>query len=102
MLIERHAFWPLLFADARQQPIAVRPTYAPAAYPLGEPPDYRCLAEDRPADLYATPYLADWPEKFDYVLLLDAGATDAAALRPDRLELLNQSDMAALYRVRRP
>ncbi|MEJ0097631.1 MAG: hypothetical protein WDM84_06520 [Bauldia sp.] len=55
----------------------------------------------RPGD--APPaYLADWAQNFDYVLLLDAGATDAAALRPDRLELLKASDMAALYRVRRP
>lgn len=105
MLIEKHAFWPLLFADPRQQPLVVRPPYDRLAAPLQDPPDYRFITgvpfSPRPGD--APPaYLADWAQNFDYVLLLDAGATDAAALRPDRLELLKASDMAALYRVRRP
>jgi hypothetical protein len=101
MLIERRAFWPFLFADPRQQPIALRAPYAAIAHPLGEPQDFRDLADDKPA----TPgegYLADWPTHFDYVLLLDAGATDAAAFLPNRLAVLTQSDFAALYQVRRP
>ena len=102
MLIERHAFWPHLFADPRQQPLAVLPPYAALADPLGELPSVRQLAVDTAAGAGQSPYLADWPQKFDYVLLLDAGAIDAAALRPDRLQLLNRSDMATLYRVRRP
>jgi hypothetical protein len=102
MLIERHAFWPHLFADPRQQPLAALPPYAALADPLGELPSVRQLAVDTAAGAGQSPYLADWPQKFDYVLLLDAGAIDAAALRPDRLQLLNRSDMATLYRVRRP
>jgi len=78
----------------------VRPLYDRLAAPLGQPLDYRLIAdktfsERRPA------YLDHWTE-VDYVLFLDAGAIDAAAFRPDRLELLNRSDMAALYRVKRP
>ena len=36
-----------------------------------------------------------------HVLLLDAGgASDLAKLLPERLKLVNHSDMAALFRVR--
>ncbi|MEX0852685.1 MAG: hypothetical protein WD036_05290, partial [Bauldia sp.] len=101
LLVDRHAFWPLLFADPRQQPVIVRPPYDAIARPLGEPPDYRRLAGDGMAAPDA-PYLAGWPTKFDYVLLIDAGAVaDPTSLEPRLLQLLNQSDMAALYRVRR-
>ena len=99
MLIERHAFWPFLFADPRQQPLVVRPPYAALALPLGEPPDVTAIASDATGGAVPA-YLANWTHNFDYVLLLDPGVIDAAALRPDRLELLNQSDMAALYRVK--
>jgi hypothetical protein len=102
MLIERHAFWPFLFADPRQQPLEVRLAYAGSAYPLGEPLAIDRIAEDRPTNRYHAPFLDNWPARFDYVLLLNAGATNAAAVRPDRLTLLNASDMAALYRVRHP
>jgi len=104
MLIEKRAFWPLLFADPRQQPLIVRPPYDWLAAPLGQPPDYRLIADEtfsQPAPARRPAYLDHWTE-FDYVLLLDAGAIDAATFRPDRLELLNHSDMAALYRVKRP
>jgi hypothetical protein len=67
---------------------------------LAEPPDFRLLGtEDRlPA---AAEYLADWPSRFDHVLLLDAGATDTAAFLPNRLAVLAESDFAALYEVRK-
>jgi hypothetical protein len=102
LLIERHAFWPLLFASPSQQPVIVLPPYDAIARPLGEPPDYRRLAGQGVAAPDA-PYLAGWPKTFDYVLLINAGAVgDPASVEPDRLELLNRSDMAVLYRVRHP
>jgi hypothetical protein len=35
-VLERGAFWPLLFADPSQQPLAVQPAFADVALPLGE------------------------------------------------------------------
>ena len=74
LLIERHAFWPLLFADPTQQPLAVRPPYDRIAFPLGEPADYRLLAKPVLAadDFVGAPYLRDWWTTFDYVLIINA------------------------------
>jgi hypothetical protein len=100
--IDRRAFWPLLFSDPAQHPITVEPPYAaltgvalpagPEALVLGRSPD-----PDAPA-----PYLDHWEDNFDYVLVIDAGAAgDLRNFLPDKLELLNQSKFAALFRVRK-
>jgi hypothetical protein len=102
MLIERHAFWPLLFADPHQQPLVVLPPYDELANPRGEPRDYHLLAEGNPAlQNPTTPAYFSRLRDFDYVLLLDAGAADASGPWADRLELVRWSDAAALYRVKR-
>ena len=82
----------------------VRRAYAALAMPQSPPPEISALARERSGDRFAhAPYLADWPAHFDFVLLLDAGALPHPdRLLPDRLRLLNRSDMAALYRVRHP
>jgi hypothetical protein len=104
LLIERRAFWPLLFADPTQQPLAVRRPYDRIASPLGEPPDYRLLAKpelDRD-DLVRVPYLGDWRADFDYILLIDAGRDSKyATFQQDELRLLYGSDEAALFRILR-
>ena len=106
MLIpERHAFWPRLFTGLGKQPIVVNEPYAGFTAPEGELPDYHELSRDVPSAqaVADAPYLQDWPDKFDYVLLMAAGAAgDVAGLRPDRLELVQQTAMAALFRVRHP
>lgn len=97
MLIERHAFWPFLFADPRQQPLVVLPPYRELADPLAEPPQYQLLAEGDSLRFGDHPIrLAD----FDYVLLLDAGAAEASGPWSDRLQLVHRTDIAALYRVK--
>ena len=66
-------------------------------------PSYHALVPDQPPpeQLKIAPYLADWQDKFDYVLvLLAGGADDLPRLRPDRLELVDRTDFAALFRVR--
>lgn len=65
LTIERRAFWPLLFADPSQQPIAVRPPYDRLAQRLGEPPDARLLE--------APGALAGWRTRWDAVLVLGHG-----------------------------
>jgi hypothetical protein len=104
LLIERHAFWPLLFADPTQQPLAVRPPYDRIAFPLGEPADYRLLAKPVLAadDFVGAPYLRDWWSNFDYVLIINAApAKDLRTLRPDKLQLVYESDEACLFKVLR-
>ena len=103
LIPERHAFWPRLFTGLGKQPVVVNPAYAGVTAPEGELPDYHELSRDEPSvtALSDAPYLADWPRKFDYVLLVAAGAAgDVSELRPDRLELVEQTEFAALFRVR--
>ncbi|WP_316181171.1 MULTISPECIES: hypothetical protein [unclassified Bradyrhizobium] len=73
LVIERRAFWPLMFAHPSQQPVAVRPSFARLAQPLAEPAAWRWLQPDTPsADvLQLARYLAGWRSHFDAVLLLD-------------------------------
>lgn len=103
LLIEKHAFWPALFADPHQQPLRVRPPYDEIALPLGEPIDTRFLSTDEipPVMFEYAPYLQHRWTRFDYVLVMRAGAMpDPRAFRPDKLELIEASDIAALYRIR--
>ena len=104
LIPERHAFWPRLFTGLGKQPVVVNPAYDGFTAPEGELPDISELSRDTPspAALADAPYLADWQHKFDYVLVVAAGAAgDLAHLRPDRLELLDRTEFAALLRVRR-
>jgi hypothetical protein len=104
LVIERRAFWPLLFTDPAQQPLAVLPPFVRLALPQGKLPDFHELTGvPTEAELIYAPYLANWRCDFDYVLLLEADAAgDPGAIAPDRLELLHTAGMAALFRVRPP
>jgi hypothetical protein len=104
LTIEHRAFIPYLFTVAAKQPMQVRPPFDRISVPQGQPPDWRSLElghsvhPDRPA-----PYLADWQQHYDYVLLLNAGASgDLRRYLPDRLTLLASADVAALFRILRP
>ena len=102
LVIERRAFWPLLFSDPSQQPIEVLPPYDRIAVHSGEVPEYTLLAKK---ELTASqrrefPYLEEWEHRFDFVLVLDAGGVpDIAHLLPGRLRLAHATDMAALFRI---
>ena len=74
MIIERKAFWPHLFADPSQQPLALRPPFDRIADPSGDPPDWnRLLLQSFPAGGHVTPQppTALPPGAFNYVLLID-------------------------------
>ena len=99
LVIERHAFWPLLFADPRQQPVVVNTAYRDTAGPLGDLVGWRDLRPAAPTVqvLKSAPYLREWRARFDYVLLLEAGSAKGpvpAGLAPVRL-----TPYAALYRI---
>jgi len=97
LAIERRAFWPLMFADPTQQPLAVKPPYSRIAHPLGEPVDWPLLYQDRfsASDIDAARYLPDWRKNFDYVLLIDP----PKPLQPPRgLAQVASNDYAVLYR----
>ncbi|MDB5396225.1 MAG: hypothetical protein JWM91_3731 [Rhodospirillales bacterium] len=103
LAIDRRAFWPFLFSDPSQHPIAVRPPYDVISGD-GEPPTVQSLVAGRSLDPHwSAAYLRDWPENFDFVLVLDAdGAGELSHLLPDRLRLLNRSHFTALFAVRKP
>jgi hypothetical protein len=94
LLIERRAFWPLLFADPTQQPVIVRPPYAAIAHPLGEPIDWPRLADGN-ADAVPA-YAAHWRDKFDALLLIDPPSPLQA---PSGLQPVHAGDFAVLYRI---
>ncbi len=87
LVIERRAFWPLLFADAGQQPLIVRPPYDRMAQPLpSDTPDWGALQ------------LKNWRSDFDYVLLI---APPSPLSAPAGLVPLYAGQNTALWRVAR-
>ncbi len=101
LVIERHAFWPLLFADPSQQPIVVLPPYDQMAeVSLAEPPRWQDLAEVPSKGIgRRPPYLRDWRRAFDYVLVL--GPPPPAQNAPSGISLIRQGIATSLYRIDR-
>jgi hypothetical protein len=99
-VIERRAFWPLLFADPGQQPMVVRPPYDRIAQPLGLLPHWQDLFANpsTPPEAADFPYLTDWRSRFDYVLLV---GPKAAGPIPGGLTLIRADEASSLYRVHR-
>jgi hypothetical protein len=100
--LERRAFIPLLFAVRSQQPLRVKSPNDRLAAAASAPPDYRLLARERWSEdeLEFAPYLPLWQDNFDYVLLLLADAVpDLQTFLPERLEVVNRTGFAALFRV---
>jgi hypothetical protein len=98
-VIERHAFWPLLFADPSQQPLVVTPAYADVALPLGFITPWEDLADQPRASSQPGEqrYLTNWRARFDYVLLLGPSAPTGST--PRGLTLLHAGDAASVYRI---
>jgi hypothetical protein len=91
LLIEHRAFWPFLFDNPSQQPVTTLQPYRGLAERSGSIPDHRVLAVPGRIDLCG----------YDHLLLLDAGGEpDLAHFAADRLLLLAQSDIAALFSIR--
>ncbi|HTF76202.1 MAG TPA: hypothetical protein VK620_18040 [Bradyrhizobium sp.] len=73
LVVERRAFWPLMFADPTQQPLEVRAHYAGISQPTAEPVEWSVLSQDHFSDdtLGNARYLTNWRANFDQVLLID-------------------------------
>jgi len=100
LVIERSAFWPLLFADPAQQPLAVKPPFDQIAQPLSEPVEWPLLEEERfsAETLRHARYLGHWRASFDNVLLIDPAAT---VRTPRGLSPLYRGHYAHLFRIDR-
>lgn len=106
LVIERRAFWPLMYAVEGQQPIRLLPPYDRLNPRVNAPPPYRVLDGDGRGtewEWYA-PYLAHWRSDFDFVLVLNADGArdDLDTFLPGSLAPLRRTGMAALFRVRPP
>lgn len=101
LVIERRAFWPLLFAHPAQQPLTVRPPYDALAMKVADPVPWAWLADTEPSatSLPAAPYLAHWRTSFDAVLLLDPAAAMPSV---PGLSLIHAGSYAELYRIDHP
>jgi hypothetical protein len=104
VLLDRHAFWPNIFADKSQQPIAVNEPYREIEAVRSPPVNYTDLDSHTLSqqELERFPFLNDWKDKFDYVLVLNAdGAPDLDHFLPNQLQLVDRQGIAALFRVRK-
>jgi hypothetical protein len=93
LLIERGAFWPLLFANPAQQPIKLQPDFDKLVRDAHSIPSHAFLVNGPTGSLAAL-------YAFDFVLMLGAGADpNLNSFLPRCLVLVSQSDFAALFRV---
>ncbi|HEX3971490.1 MAG TPA: hypothetical protein VHX19_09205 [Stellaceae bacterium] len=102
-LIQHKAFYPQLFAEAAKQPLRVLPPYDKLADDRIGPPQTSLLWDSAqwPATRLKLPYLANWRQDFDYVLVLGAmRLDDRRDFHSDDLDYVMGTKMAALYRVR--
>ena len=72
LVIERRAFWPLMFAHPAMQPVVVRAPFDRIAQPLAEPVEWPSIQgpQGTADQLPDAPYLAGWRSDFDDVLLI--------------------------------
>ena len=99
MVIERKAFWPHLFADPSQQPLALRPPFDRIADPFGDPPAWKQLllqisSAAGPAKLQ--PQTALSLGDFHYVLLIDR---PQSVKPPPNFSPVRVGSYAALWRL---
>jgi hypothetical protein len=103
VLLDRHAFWPNIFAEEGKQPIVIQAPYSELLAVDSPPVNYLDLsaAQLTPLEASRFPYIAGWNTKFDYVLVLNAeGSPDLEHFLPGQLQLIDRQGIAALFRVR--
>jgi hypothetical protein len=101
VVVERKAFWPLMFTSARHS-IKVMPPYDAISFTESTPPWAGILANPSLRQHGWAPYLDNWSNRFDWVLLLiPAWMPDGDRLYPDKLDRVVATQTADLYRIRR-
>jgi hypothetical protein len=102
VVIEQRALIPLLFTHPWKQPLQVRPAYRELTMSEGIPPVIDVLSKTDPLVPAKSPYLQNWQEKYDYILvLLPTRDPHGVASLLQWGDVLDSSDTAALYRIRR-
>ena len=100
-----HAFVPAVFTARGKQPLVVRPPWASIAVPEGSLQSTGVLICPAwlEAEAIAAPFLRNWREHFDYVLVLNADQPDqyVGTALPGGLQLTAESAFARLYKVER-
>ena len=103
LTLERHAFWPMVFAEAGKQPLAVRAPfralqqddgYLPLTKQLGMRPQDN--AEVRGSNGWPA-QLRDWRHRYDDLLILNQHQPERDL--PAGLQLQAERGFAALYRI---
>ena len=99
--LKHDAFMPYLFTAAGKQPLRVKAPWNEIAVPEGVPVPLAAL--DGPVPFYA-PYMADWKNRFDYVLVLNADMATQNHPMPvfDTVHLVADEGFARLYRIDHP
>jgi hypothetical protein len=101
---QRRAFVPTLFTTLGKQPLRVLPPWDSISVPEGRPAPVQLLRSfvPSPAISYQIGYVANWRERFDYVLVMNADLPDRWDERSlPELEPLADEGFARLYRIRR-
>ncbi|OLP58290.1 hypothetical protein BJF93_06665 [Xaviernesmea oryzae] len=97
-VVRQKAFIPTLFTAAGKQPLTILPPYTEISVPEGIPPTVDLLAKPVERDF---PYMADWPHRFDYILVVNADMPNVAGPMPElaNLTLVADEGFAQLYKV---
>jgi hypothetical protein len=100
LVIERDAFWPLLFANPSQQPLTIKPPFDEIAQLCSEPIEWPLLAKENfsAEALRSARCLKGWRASFDYVLLIDPATS---VVMPYGLLPLYRGQYAQLFRIDR-
>ncbi|MCM5553604.1 hypothetical protein [Pleomorphomonas sp. NRK KF1] len=100
---QRGAFVPTLFTATGKQPLVVTDKFRDISVPEGNLVSTGALLCEsvRNAYLPFAPYLADWRDRFDYVLVVNADYPDryVGSVMPDGLTRISDAGFAALYAV---
>ncbi|HEX4191829.1 MAG TPA: hypothetical protein VHY80_01980 [Stellaceae bacterium] len=98
-LVQHKAFYPQLLADTAKQPLRVQAPFDKLADDRVDPPLTTVLWDGATQREY--PYLANWRQDFDYVLVLAAmRIDDRKGFHREDLDYIMGTKMAALYRVK--
>jgi hypothetical protein len=105
---ERQAFVPTLFAAAGMQPLRVLPPWSEIALSAGAPPSVDRLdphaRDPYPGPPVPAPYLRDWSDRFDYLVVINADVPNKYGPMPAlaNISLISDRGFARIYRIKRP